>query len=385
MVSYDWIVIGGGLTGAALGYELVRLGFSVMLLERYPIMENATRYSYGGIPYWSGTSELTKQLAQEGIELQRNLSAVLEFDTEFRELDLLLTIAAENPQEIFAQYAQCAIQPQVLSVAEACELEPLLDSEAIAGALHYRHGHVNPQLLVDGYLSAFARMGGKIRFEAVKSLTDHQVITATSTYNAGRVAVCAGGLTRSLLKASGIAVKQYFTHAEVLETLPSQDLKLRTIMMPATMSRFQLESETSQVDRIWDQSGHELLPPAVDAGAIQFQNGRLIIGQMSRILTDPNIKPDRKSSETAIRDQVRKILPAIADLSGQWHHCLVAFSPDSLPLVGVLPNFSNVHLFSGFTTPFVFVPPLAKRFAESLLGKPDPLISQLSPARFDLK
>jgi Choline dehydrogenase and related flavoproteins len=34
MKSYDWIVVGGGITGASLGYELAKKGFAVLLLER---------------------------------------------------------------------------------------------------------------------------------------------------------------------------------------------------------------------------------------------------------------------------------------------------------------------------------------------------------------
>lgn len=64
MKAYDWIAIGGGITGAALIYELAKKGFSVLLLEQNARSENATRYSYGGLAYWSGTTELTRQLCR---------------------------------------------------------------------------------------------------------------------------------------------------------------------------------------------------------------------------------------------------------------------------------------------------------------------------------
>jgi glycine/D-amino acid oxidase-like deaminating enzyme len=34
MQTFDWIVVGNGLTGAALSYELSRQGLSVLLLDR---------------------------------------------------------------------------------------------------------------------------------------------------------------------------------------------------------------------------------------------------------------------------------------------------------------------------------------------------------------
>lgn len=51
MKTYDWIVVGAGITGAALSYELAKKGFSVLLLEQNKAIANATRFSYGGIFY----------------------------------------------------------------------------------------------------------------------------------------------------------------------------------------------------------------------------------------------------------------------------------------------------------------------------------------------
>jgi glycine/D-amino acid oxidase-like deaminating enzyme len=52
MRTYDWIVIGAGITGAALAYELAKQGLSVLLLERHVSLQGATRFGYGGIAYW---------------------------------------------------------------------------------------------------------------------------------------------------------------------------------------------------------------------------------------------------------------------------------------------------------------------------------------------
>ena len=34
MKNYDWIVVGAGITGAALAYELAKQGLQVLLLEK---------------------------------------------------------------------------------------------------------------------------------------------------------------------------------------------------------------------------------------------------------------------------------------------------------------------------------------------------------------
>jgi glycine/D-amino acid oxidase-like deaminating enzyme len=37
MKTYDWVVVGAGITGAAVSYELVQQGFNVLLLEKTTI------------------------------------------------------------------------------------------------------------------------------------------------------------------------------------------------------------------------------------------------------------------------------------------------------------------------------------------------------------
>lgn len=384
MTAYDWIVVGGGITGAALGYELAKKGLRVLLLEKDANASNATRYSYGGLAYWSGTTELTRQLAQEGIEQHRRLAEELEADTEFRELDLLLTIdAEEDPQAVADRYASFAIPPRLLTVAQACEREPLLNPTAIAGVLQLPHGHINAQKTTQAYLQAFERVGGDLKIETVVALQRQGnrvdgVNTPNQTYSAANTVVCAGGLSRSLLKAANIDVRLYFTHAFVLVT-PPVDIRLRTLVMPALLKRFTLEEQASRPDLepLWNQANSELASAVLDPGAIQFLDGRFCLGQISQILRNPHAV-DCAASEARIGTGIAKILPLLAHLPATGHHCLVAYANHSRPLVGAIGNITGVHLFSGFTSTLVFAPPLAKRFANWAAGSGDRLMPQLS-------
>jgi glycine/D-amino acid oxidase-like deaminating enzyme len=382
MKTYDWIVIGAGITGAALAYELVKGGCQVLLLEQYATPQNATRYSYGGLAFWSGTTPLTRQLCDEGIARHRILSEELDADTEFRELDLLLTIPGDtNPEAVAASYSRFAIPPKLLSVKQACELEPLLNHQTIAGALTVKHGHIHPEKTAQAYIEAFLRAGGKVEFTQVLQILHRGVKTIKHLYHSENTVVCAGGLSRQLLKLSGISTKLYFTHAEMIET-PPVDVQLRTLVMPAHLTRFQLEADSTKKDELWEQPGLELVSPILDAGAVQFQDGSIRYGQISRALTDPNAIVGSMESETLLKASIRKILPKLSNLPGTWHRCLVSFSNDALPLIGLIPEREGVHLFSGFSNPLVIVPPLAQRFAACVLGRQDELMTKFSPGRF---
>ncbi|MBW4557855.1 MAG: FAD-binding oxidoreductase [Trichormus sp. ATA11-4-KO1] len=391
MKKYDWIVVGAGITGAALAYELVKTGFSVLLLEQYGKLQNATRYSYGGLAYWSGTTPLTRQLCQEAIARYQNLAEELDTEIELRELDLLLTIAADrDPDVTAASYAHVATPPRLLTVKEACELEPLLNRDAIAGALTVKHGHINPEKTVQGYIQGFVRAGGEWQIAQVLDLQTTSssknerkltgVKTNIATYHSANIVICAGGLSRQLLKLAGISIKLYFTHAEIIET-PPVELSLRTLVMPANLQRFQLEAESTKVDELWEDTGNEPVPPILDVGAIQFPDGSLRLGQISRVFTNPHAKVNSEESQKWLRTSIQQVLPKLANLPGTWHHCLVAFSRDGLPLIGAIPGFEGVYIFSGFSNPLIIVPPLAQRFANFVAGKNDEIIAQLSPAR----
>jgi glycine/D-amino acid oxidase-like deaminating enzyme len=131
----------------------------------------------------------------------------------------------------------------------------------------------------------------------------------------------------------------------------------------------------------------------LDVGALQFPDGHVRLGQVSRLplnpianpiatpIATPNINPmvtiDAQASEQWIRQAVGRVLPSLAELPATWHRCLVAFSPAGIALLGPIAPWTGFSLFTGFSSPFMYVPPLAQRYAQQLLGAPDVVITQL--------
>ena len=383
MTTYDWIVIGGGITGSALAYELSKQGLKVLLLEKDAQAKNATFYTYGGLAYWSGKTDLAKQLGQEGIELHRNLVEELGAETGFRELDLLLTVPADHDlAKLAPNYSQFTVKPEILDTQEACNLEPLLNAEAIAGAFKFPYAQVNGQQIVLAYQQAFARLGGEIIYEQVTGFIRDQdtiqgVKTVGNEYHAAKTVVCAGGLTNALLRSAGMNSKTYFTHALVIKT-PPIDQQLRSIIMPAVQQRFALEATAKDLeqDSAWEKPNSQVVQSILDAGVAQQSDRSLYLGQISALITDPNPVLDPQVAEQQIRAAIATILPDLATVPGSCHHCLVAFNNENIANVGNLKNIKGIYLFSGFTSTMIFAPPLAKHFASWALGVKSPIIEQ---------
>ncbi len=389
MQTYDVIVIGNGLAGAALSYELAKAGQSVLLMDDGN-PNSGTRYSYGGIGYWAGTTDLTETLFRAGLARHRELSEELGAETQLRDLDLLLTVDKETDREEIAQaYKVFRTPPVFVSAQEAHAIEPQLDAGAIAGAFHCRHAHVNPMAVVAAYNQAFRRLGGHHNITAVTELVKignrvTGVLTEAQAYPAGTVVVAAGAYSQQLLQAAEVQVPLFFTHAEIVETLPL-DVVVRSLIMPAANPRVELEAKSTESNDPWQQIDTQILPSVLEAGVIQFADKTARIGQISRFHTAYTPPADPGESAREMRDAIAQKIPALKTISGTWRHCLVTFTQDGLPLVGPVPQVSGLHLFSGFTGPFALVPPVAQRYAQHLTAEPDNLIEQMLISRFSQK
>ena len=367
MQTYDTIVIGNGITGAAISYELAKTGQSVLLMDDGN-PHSGTRYSYGGIGYWAGTTDLTETLFRAGIARHRELSDELGADTQLRELDLLLTVEkGADIDALKAGYESFRTPPKFVPTQTACELEPQLNPDSIDGAFVTPHAHVDPMSVVAAYNQAFRRLGGHHNISAVTGLVRignkvTGITTESQAYPAKTVIVAAGAYSQQLLQSANIQVPLYFTHAEIVET-ESLDFDVRTFVMPATNARIVIENKATDFSE-WQQPNHQVMPPVLEAGIIQFKDKTARIGQISRFHTAYTHPEDPTISEAKMREAMEQKIPKLTNVIGIWRHCLVTFTQDGLPFLGAVPNVENLHLFSGFTGPFALVPPVAQRYAE---------------------
>jgi glycine/D-amino acid oxidase-like deaminating enzyme len=389
----DVIVVGAGITGSSLSYELAIQGLQVLLLDRsLNNPANATRYSYGGISYWAGTTDSTRILCDEGLAIHRVLSETLEAPTEFRELPLLSTIALDQDPDAIAQtYQNFSRSPQRLTPIEAQAIEPLLNPQAISAALLMPYAQIHPEKTALAYQQAFLRLGGRIQSDRIAHIaampTVVHLMGDRDQYICHQVIICAGGEARSLLQNSGYSLRQYFSHAESMEVaardLQTRSIQMQAVVMPAEIRRFHLETQAANHEQDWEEGTAAIVPAILDSGALQFADGSLRFGQISRTYPSLAQTSNPTLSEQWIRQGVGEILPVLAELPGTWVTCTVAFSADHLPIVGTITPDDRVQVFSGFSNPMALFPATARRFAHQIAQQTDdPILKFFSPDRF---
>ncbi len=345
-MSPDWVVIGGGLTGAALAWELQRAGAQTLLLDREPGVSGATAQSYGGLPHWSATTPAMAQWFAEAMALYPTLGETLGLDIGFAEIPLLMpTLPGDDVAALAQGFAAMARPPQWLEPTAARAIEPLLMGN-LTGAFLVEHARVDLAVLTQGYRDALVRRGGEFRCATVKPPLGLPLQTTVGEITAGAIALCAGGESVALLARSGWSVPLRFTHSTALD-VPT-DRRLQAFVMSPHLARLRLEREGVPTE-------------VVDMGAVPMGWG-VRLGQVSRLG-----ETGAPTAQTrAIREAVRAVLPAIADLPGTVLRCTVAFTPTGWPLVQ--PLTPHLYMFTGFTSPTLFVPPLARRFAQAVRG-----------------
>ena len=380
----DWLILGAGLTGAALAYELQGRGQSVLLLDRHANVSGASRHSYGGVPDWAAVTPLQRQWFAAGRTRLEALSRELPLDFDYRRRTLLLAVDAEDdPTELMVQMAAFEQAPIWLEADAARAEEPLL-SGAIAGAFRIDHGQVEPAALVEAYRAGLVERGGQFQVANIERLlTDGRRVLGVRTQDgqdlqAGQTVVAAGADSKRLLHQLGVRLPLFHSQADLLETEPTP-LTLRTLVMGARLRRFGLEARAAELN--WDRPDPDWPDPILDPGALQFRDGHLRLGQISALETIGHPLPSAAASEAAIRAAIARWLPALADLPARWVRCPVSFSTDQRPFCGRVPDWERLALFCGFSSPFVLVPSLAAGFADAACGG-TPLPPEISPARF---
>jgi sarcosine oxidase subunit beta len=364
----DIVIIGGGVVGCSIAYNLAKLGAkNIILLEKNTLASGATGRCGAGIRQQFGT-KMNCILARESIKIFENLSQELEYDIELNQGGYLILAYTEKEVNQFkknvALEQSLNIKARFITVEEAKEIVPPLNTEGILAATFCpTDGHANPFKTNFAYAEAAERLGVKIyTFTEVKEIeTENHKIVAVNT-DKGKVLTpivvnAAGGYSGIIGKMVGVDLPVYSQRHQILITEPLDPL-FRPMLMSFSRNFY----------------------------CQQTPHGSIIMG-----FGDPNERKDGDigSSWQFAQEMAQKmtaVVPLLKEVSmvRQWAG-LYNMSPDAQPILGEHPQIEGFYIAIGFSGHgFMLAPITSKLIAELILKRKTSLpIDKLEIGRFE--
>lgn len=247
--SFDVVIVGGGVTGAAVAYGLEKRGVRTCLVDAVPTFSRASRANMGLI--WCQSKALgCPQYVRWGFASSRayaslaadlkNLSGI---DTGYAPTGGLIPCLGDAELETRSAYidklrAETEDGDYPASTLSRRELESMLPRvpfgpEVSGGIWSNMDGYVDPLHLMFALRKSFVRLGGtlycKERVSEVKRSSDgYAVVCDTMTLSCGKVVLAAGLGTRKLALQLGADIPVFPNKSQVmlLERIPADTLPI---------------------------------------------------------------------------------------------------------------------------------------------------------------
>ena len=209
------VIIGGGVVGASVLYHLARSGWSdVLLLEKSELTSGSTWHAAGGMHTFNGEANISR-LQKYTIDLYREIEELSGQSCGLHPNGGLMLAATQGELDslklICSRARYLGMETEMITMAEAVELNPLIDPRHFIGALWRADGgHCDPSGTTHAYVKAARKLGASVeRFTRVLELNPRpdgtwDVVTDKGTVHAEHVVNCAGLWAREVGRMVGV-------------------------------------------------------------------------------------------------------------------------------------------------------------------------------------
>lgn len=227
----DVVIIGGGVMGCAIAYNLAREGLKPVVIEKSDIGGEASGANGGGVRQ-SARNLKEMPLAIESIQLYGQLHEELGMDLEYvREGNLRLCTSEEELDTMrrsVENQREANLELEMLDRKQVLNINPHIGDKVIGASFCPTDGHVNPFLVTYAFFQKAKSLGARIvTHEAVKDIRLQKnkvsaVVTDKQTFETDLVVNAAGVAGRKVANMVGLdlPMRPVFSEAMITEPYP---------------------------------------------------------------------------------------------------------------------------------------------------------------------
>jgi glycine oxidase len=390
--AYDVLIVGGGLIGSSIAFELSSEKLRVAVLDCQEPGREASWAAAGMLSPGPDSSEASA-LVPLGIE---SLCLYPEFISAVESASGKATDFTRNGTfEVFrgpeaeiarnkmvAEFHHMGLAAAAMSANDARKHEPSLAAQSGAVAWLPEEATVDPRLLIEAVLAAAKQSGAEIRANCAVDTLLYEgkacagVISSGQKFAAKQVIIAAGSFCATIANgavADGAIAGAELTHET--DPHPQSQLCQYAPVHPVRGQMLALRSTTVQLKKVL-RSQHGYLVPRRD--------GRIIAGST---LEDAGfVKKVTPEGIRQILDAALELAPALADAKIVEEWCgLRPGTPDQLPIIGPT-DVPGLWLATGhYRNGILLAPATAKIMRDWIVtGKSNFKAESFSPLRFTI-
>jgi sarcosine oxidase, subunit beta len=340
----DVVIIGGGIMGASLAFELTRLGVrDVAVVERGTIASGASGKTGALLrQHYSNVPEAT--LAHLSLQTFTNWDDVVGGDCGFVKTGSIVTVATggedavnvERMHRVIAMQNAVGIQSQVITADQLFELQPFTVVDDISVAAYERDsGFVDAIAATRGMAGAAIRGGARIHEgRTVTGMrSDGGRVTGIETtdgpISAGAVVCAAGAWSVPLLAAVGVAAPVEAQRVQVV-------ILNRPLDMPPDGTMTYVDTAAGFFCRNWGPNR-----TLAGVGGGEFHD-----------IVDPHSWDERTDPGfgDVVIDYISRRMPPMARATPLYGHAgIYDMTPDTHPILGGVDGVDGLYLMLGFS------------------------------------
>ena len=226
----DVVIIGGGVNGCSLAYQLAKKGKKVVLVEKNYLCSGATGRCGAGIRQQWSTKE-NAELAIKSVKIFEGLEKELGQDIGLRQGGYLIVVHDKKDmiqsQKNVEMQKDLGLDVSILSPDEIVKIVPILDIKgmnAIGATFCPTDGHVDPFKTTHAYAKAAQKNGAKLyKFTNVTNIKTknkriESVITDKGEIKTNILINAAGAWSKNIAEIVGVKLPNMPFRKEILVT-----------------------------------------------------------------------------------------------------------------------------------------------------------------------